>query len=198
MAAKQLWVVAGGNGAGKSTFFQHFLAPRGLPFVNADQIARSLNPQHPETLGYDAARLAHHLRRELLRQGTSFCAETVFSHPSKLDFIAEAKALGYEVILVFIHLSMDGLNQARVAQRVSEGGHDVPADKIIARIPRTLNLVRQALPMADRVRIYDNSSEEKPFRPVAELVQGALTQATDPMPDWARTLLADHLTDGER
>jgi predicted ABC-type ATPase len=73
------------------------------------------------------------LRHDLLQKGISFCLETVFSHPSEIDYVAQAKALGYEVILVFIHLPMDQLNQARVAQHVSEGRHSVPTEKIVAR-----------------------------------------------------------------
>ncbi|MFN3582101.1 MAG: AAA family ATPase, partial [Pseudomonas sp.] len=80
--AKQLWVLTGGNGAGKSTFFRLCLEPRGMAFINADQIARDIDPEHPEQASYEAARLAALLRDGLLREGRSFCYETVFSHPS--------------------------------------------------------------------------------------------------------------------
>lgn len=193
MEPKQLWVLAGGNGAGKTTFFQIFLAGSGLAFVNADLIARNLDAHRPEHISYPAAQLADRLRRELLQKGVSFCAETLFSHQSKVDFVAEAKALGYEVILVFIHLQFNELNQARIAQRVSEGGHDVPAEKVVSRIPRTLRYVREALPLTDRVRLYDNSSEAQPYRLIAELKQGTVSAAVDPLPDWACALLRDYL-----
>ena len=127
---KQLWILAGGNGAGKSTFYRTRLAAKGLVFINADIIARQLYPDTTEIHSYDAAMIAAEMRSQLLQQGRNFCFETVFSHPSKIDFIAEAKALGYEIILVFIHLDDSALNQARIAQRVSEGGHTVPADKV--------------------------------------------------------------------
>lgn len=65
----QLWVLAGGNGAGRSSFFHHSLAPLGLPFVNADILARELYPDAPEAHAYDAARIAAHLRDDLLREG---------------------------------------------------------------------------------------------------------------------------------
>ena len=103
---KQLWVLAGGNGAGKSTFYQTQLAPLGLPFINADILAKELYPQSAEEHSYDAAKLATEMRFRLLHEGRSFCFETVFSHPSKIDFVAQAKVLGYEIILVFIHLDM--------------------------------------------------------------------------------------------
>ena len=189
MTERQLWLLAGGNGAGKSTFYREFIAQRGLPFVNADHIAQGLDPRRPEQAAYRATRVAERLRFDLLRKGVSFCFETVFSHPSKIDFLAAAKASGYEVILIFIHLENDQLNQARVVQRVSEGGHDVPADKIIARIPRTLENLRRAIPLADRVRLYDNSSASTPFGAVASVERGRVRWQIDSPPTWARYIL---------
>ncbi len=192
MARKQLWLLAGGNGAGKSTFFRLFLQARGMQFVNADLIARSLDPDDPEGTAYQAAVLAGHFCRELLERGASFCFETVFSHPSKIDLIARAKSLGYEIILVYIHLHSPDLNQARVVQRVSEGGHKVPADKIVSRLPRTMAQVRAAIPLADQARLLDNSSLDDPFQPVATLRHGELTLHARPLPQWASEILADH------
>ena len=94
MNPRQVWVLAGGNGAGKSTFYQVALAPKGVKLVNADTIAKIINPERPEAVSYQAAGIAEKIRTALLRQGTSFCFETVFSHPSKIEFIAAAKGLG--------------------------------------------------------------------------------------------------------
>lgn len=193
MADRQLWILAGGNGAGKSTFYQQFLAPLDVKFVNADQIASGLDSQHPEKVAYKAARLAEILRYDLLQTRVSFCFETVFSHPSKIDFVAEAKALGYEVVLVFIHLELDELNQARVIQRVSEGGHNVPPEKIISRIPRTLQHIQTTLPLVDKVRLYDNSSEAFPFQTIAYIENERLTLVKEPLPDWAKVMLKEYL-----
>ena len=195
MARKQLWVLAGGNGAGKSTFHERFLAPLGVPFVNADLIALDLNDAHPEKVSYEAARVAERLRYDLIHSGVSFCFETVFSHPSKIDFIAEAKALGYDVIMVFVHLASDELNQARVAQRVSDGGHNVPAEKVISRIPRTLRHVHSVLPLVDMAQFYDNSSSTEPYRSVARLEHGVLTHVADPLPEWAEEMLRGYLSE---
>ncbi|MCF6255574.1 MAG: dephospho-CoA kinase [Gammaproteobacteria bacterium] len=110
-ADKQLWLLAGGgNGAGKSTFYRLFLASTGLPFVNADILAKELNAEQPKVVSYKVAKLAGKLCLDLLRTGTSFCFETVFSHPSKIDFLAAAKSAGYEIIFVYIHLQNDQLN----------------------------------------------------------------------------------------
>lgn len=97
-------MLTGGNGAGKSTFYQYFLKNKGVPFINADVIAKALYPDDPEGFSYNAAKIADEMRQNLLNEGRSFCFEIVFSHPSKIDFIAKAKALGYTINLVFFHL----------------------------------------------------------------------------------------------
>lgn len=190
---KQIWLLTGGNGAGKSTFFEYFLKPAGLPFINADILARQLDNENTEAVSYKAAKLVEKLRLSLLHSGTSFCFETVFSHPSKIDFMATAKSLGYEIILLYIHLQNDELNQARVAQRVNEGGHNVPTDKIISRIPRTMANVKDALPLTDVAMFYDNSSQSQPFLSVARLNEGQLIQQIDVLPDWAVDMLSNYL-----
>ena len=190
---KQLWILAGGNGAGKSTFYRTQLAPLGLPFINADVLAKELYPQAPEEHSYDAAKLATELRFRLLNEGRRFCFETVFSHPSKIDFVAQAKAIGYEIILVFIHLDTVSLNQARVAQWLSEGGHNVPDEKVASRIPRLLHNIKKTLPLCDQVRILNNSRIDTPFQQVAVIRNGQKIQQEISLPDWAKELLESYL-----
>lgn len=182
---KQLWLLTGGNGSGKSTFYERYLKPLGVPFVNADNIAKELYPDSPEAHSYHASQIAEQLRYELLQSGRSFCFETVFSHPTKIDFVGRAKALGYEVILVFIHLASAQLNKARVAQRVELGGHSVPDDKVEARIPRVLQNTKTVIPLCDQVRILDNSRSDNPFVPVLVIKDGKLTTLQDNIPEWA-------------
>ena len=98
MSRPQLWLLVGGNGAGKTTFYRESAALRTLPFVNADLIARRLSPDAPDLAIYDAARSADDLRRGYLGEGETFCAETVFSHPSKVTsvpLIFKTKSTGY-------------------------------------------------------------------------------------------------------
>ena len=185
----QLWVLAGGNGAGKSTFYRLFLKPRGIKLINADLIAREIDPENPEKAGYRAAHLAVRIMEDMLEQGLSFCCETVFSHPSKVDLTARAKALGYEIILVFVHLETPALHEARVSQRVAEGGHSVPSEKIYTRLPRTLQNIAAVLPLADEARILDNSSRKNPFRQIAVIKQGKFKALVSPLPEWIRLLL---------
>ncbi|MEH6605935.1 MAG: zeta toxin family protein [Pseudomonadales bacterium] len=186
MAKPQLWMLVGGNGAGKSTFYQQFLKSRGMPFVNADLIAKEYFPDDPEEMSREAAKMAERLRYRLIEEKKTFCFETVFSHVSKIDFIADAKAAGYEIVLVFIHLGNSELNKARVHQRVSEGGHNVPEDRISPRVERlTQNVCKvMALGLADEVHILDNSSSDNPFVRLATIIDGELSLLMETKPEW--------------
>jgi predicted ABC-type ATPase len=189
--SKQLWVLAGGNGAGKTTFYNLFLAPKGIRLVNADIIAKAISPENSEKVSYEAANVVEQIREELLQQSVSFCFETVFSHVSKIDFVAKAKAQGYEIILVYIHLDTSELNEARVYQRVTEGGHNVPVDKVHSRIPRTMKHIAAVLPIVNEARLLDNSYRKNPFQQVASVKRGRRQWINDPLPQWAEEILKD-------
>lgn len=180
----------GGNGAGKTTFYRNSPGLSGLPFVNADRLARRLRPDAPELVNPEAAVEADRLRRRYIESGVSFCAETVFSHASKVQLVERAKANGYGVNLVYVHLA-DELYVARVVQRVSEGGHDVPVEKILPRVFRLRERVREALPMCDSVWLYDNSDSDRPFELVLSVEANCISTHVTPTPSWA-----SHLTSG--
>ena len=153
------------------------------------QINKDIDFENPEGFSYHAATVAAKIREELISQGVSFCFETVFSHESKIDFIAQAKANGYKTILVFIHLFDSSLNEARVKQRVSVGGHDVTTEKIHSRIPRTMKNIKAALSIVDEARVLDNSSKDDPFRQIIVMKAGNYEAKGDPLPEWAKDLL---------
>ena len=186
---KQLWVLAGGDGAGKTTFYETYLKPLGIKFVNADLIAREINPDNPEDISYKAAILAEKMRDDLLEQGAPFCFETVFSHESKIDFLGKASGKEYKIVLVYIHLIDSSLNEARVHQRRTEGGHGVPSEKIHSRIPRTMKHIGTALTIVDEAWILDNSSENNRFKQVATMESGKYTFIEKPIPDWVREIV---------
>lgn len=186
---KQLWVLAGGNGAGKSTFYKHYLEDYGMIFVNADIIAKEISPKSSKELSYSAAAMAAKIRNDLLSQGVSFCFETVFSHESKIDFIAHAKSLGYKIILVYIHLINSSLNEARVYQRTKEGGHDVPIEKIHSRIPRTMEHIKNAITIVDEAWILDNSSEKDRFKQMVVMKSGEYEVKVNQIPEWVKDIL---------
>lgn len=173
--------IAGPNGAGKSTFYEAFLRQAGLRFINADDIARSLGID-----AYEAAEIAERLRHELVALDESFVFETVFSDPNgaKVDFLVDAVSRGYTVVLCFIGLGSAMASDDRVAIRVMQGGHDVAAEKIATRYPRSLENLRRAITGLPFVWVYDNSDLGNPFRKVAEFERGVLAKQYPPLPSW--------------
>ncbi|MBM7460847.1 zeta toxin family protein [Rhodococcus coprophilus] len=158
---RRLDLVVGPNGSGKSTFVEQRLAPLlpGSVFVNADVIAKQRWPDSPEEHSYEAAQIAATIRDLLIDQGESFIAETVFSHPSKLDLIDRAQRAGYVVVLHVVLVPVE-LSVARVAERVVEGGHRVPEEKIRSRFDRLWPLVADAIGRADHATVYDNTAAD--------------------------------------
>ncbi|MBM7516023.1 AAA family ATPase [Nocardioides nitrophenolicus] len=190
MATPVLHLLAGPNGAGKSTFVVHYLQPvTHLPFVNADVIAAERWPGEELEHAYDASRAAAEQRQTMIAARRSFISETVFSHPSKVDLVAQATAHGYLVHLHVIMVAADTPVE-RVRRRVRAGGHDVPAAKVRERYARLWDLVATARRLADRTTCYDNSSLATPFRVVASYERGRLVGSAD-WPAWTPAPLRD-------
>ena len=180
--------LAGPNGAGKTTFYHSHLAPAGLRFVNADAIARELNLDP-----YAAATVADSVRRELVKQRESFVFETVFSDPvgEKLKFLKEAAHAGYTVVLCFVGIAGTATSEERVAMRVSQGGHDVPHEKLVARPPRIWANLKTALRELPHVWVFDNDDLRRPFQLSAVFEKGKAVRLVKPLPKWLRPLLPD-------
>jgi predicted ABC-type ATPase len=178
--------LAGPNGAGKTTFYHAHLRPAGLRFVNADVLAQEL---HIEP--YAAARVAAAVRQELVKQRESFVFETVFSDPvgEKLAFLKSAAAAGYHTILCFIGTAGPEVCEQRVAMRVSQGGHDVPAEKVVQRFPRTLANLKAAIRELPNVWVFDNNDLRVPYRLVAVFESGRMVKLLRPVPKWLTPLL---------
>lgn len=179
--------LAGPNGAGKSTFYQAHLSSTGLHFVNADLLAITM-----EMDPYAAASLADTLRRQLVEQRASFIFETVFSDPvgQKLQFLLDAERAGYTVLLIFIGVAGAETSDDRVAMRVSQGGHDVPRDKLVERFPRIMDNLKKALAVLSNVWVYDHSDLEQGYRLVAKRESGQEIKLNEPVPEWFSTLLS--------
>jgi predicted ABC-type ATPase len=176
-----IMAIAGPNGAGKTTFYHAHLRPAGLRFVNADVMSRELTIEP-----YDAARVAAEVRAALVASRESFVFETVFSDPvgDKLSFLQAASADGYTVVLCFIGVGGPDVSDARVAMRVSQGGHDVPPGKIRARFPRTMANLRLGIERLPHVLVFDNDDLACPFRLVAAYEHGARVHSAPPLPAW--------------
>lgn len=119
---------------------------------------------------YVAAVLADALRRALLDQGATFTFETVMSSPDKVGFMREAQERGYRTYLYFVATDDPAINLARVAQRVAQGGHDVPDDKVRKRYGASIDLLDKACAVSNRAYVFDNSGEQHEL--LAEIVEG--------------------------
>ena len=187
-------VLVGPNGAGKSTFYQHHLKATALPFINADVLARTLvengAPKGEETERL-AARLADQKRGEMVEAKGSFITETVFSDPvgAKVQFLRDAQGRGYTIIMIFVCVESAELSALRVHTRVLHGGHDVPRERIAARYERMRTNVKSALTFVDLAILVDNSSLDRPLRPVATTANGRLVSAEPLLPWWAKEVL---------
>lgn len=172
MPTPVLHLIAGPNGAGKTTYYERYLARANqLPFVNADVIAAEHWPTDVVARSYDAATVAAEERTHRFEAGESFVTETVFSHPSKVDLIRQAQLAGFLVTLHIVLIPAN-LAVARVQNRVVNGGHDVPVEKILARHERLWSHLVQAIGMTHRAIVLDNSSFERPFTLVMEYRKG--------------------------
>ncbi|HMS16534.1 MAG TPA: zeta toxin family protein [Planctomycetota bacterium] len=143
--SKKIIIIAGPNGAGKTTFARSFLpeeaqCPR---FINADLIAAGLSPFAPEAAAFKAGRLMLEEIDECVRKGTSFAFETTLSGMRYLSRIRQWRAQGYHVSLFFLSLPDAEAAIARVAERVRQGGHDIPEPVIRRRFAAGLRNLEQ-------------------------------------------------------
>lgn len=189
-----MYMIAGPNGAGKSTLYETQIRGKvKAPFINADQIQKNeMNDQSMQG-AYRAAQIAEERRQDHLVSKKSFVTESTFSHPSKLALIDEAKTAGFRVVLFHVNVRSPNLSVLRVADRVKEGGHDVPEEKIRERYDRNKDLIRQAVLKSDKAFIYDNSTLNKAPTKSIGLTNGMVGYLGENIPDWARELYKKEL-----
>lgn len=166
MAEKEkiLYIIAGCNGAGKTTASLRVL-PEVLnckQFVNADEIARGLSPLDPTSMALDAGRLMKARADQLLEGDENFAMETTLSARTYVKLVRRAQEKGFRVHLIFFWLKGPETAITRVAQRVQEGGHNVPQNVIIRRYYWGLNnLFNLFMPIVDVWMLFDNSDMQK-------------------------------------
>ena len=157
---KQLFIFCGCNGAGKTTA-SYTMLPEVLhceDFVNADEIAKGLSPFNPEKVAIDAGKLMLIRMNDLLKKDVSFAFETTLATRSYTRLIKRAQAQGYKVTLLFFWLNSPDLAVQRVAQRVKEGGHNIPEDVIRRRYDSGINnLFKIYMSCVDFWILTDNS-----------------------------------------
>ncbi|WP_436416368.1 zeta toxin family protein [Petrimonas sp.] len=192
---KKLYIIAGCNGAGKTTA-SYTILPEILEcreFVNADEIARGLSPFQPEKVAIEAGRIMLNRIDELTREGENFAFETTLATKSYKQRIIDAQNLGYDVILVFFWLKNVDLAHERVRKRVLEGGHNVPKDVIDRRyISGIKNLFSIYFELADEVLIFDNS--EGKHLSVAAKIGGSVVVYDDIKYEQIKTIYNEYRT----
>ena len=160
MEEKHLYIIGGPNGAGKTTA-SYSVLPKILEcreFVNADEIARGLSPFNPESVAIEAGRLMLSRIAELLRRNESFSIETTLATRSYFRLIEQAHRQGYDVTLLYFWLRTPEQAIARVAERVSKGGHNIPSDIIRRRYQEGIdNLFHIYMPIVDTWVLVNNS-----------------------------------------
>jgi predicted ABC-type ATPase len=167
-----IYLIAGCNGAGKTTFAKEFLPSIGVVrFLNADEIARGLSPLRPEAVAFKAGRLLLSELRELINRHETFALESTLSGRTYVNLFEKAKRRGYVIELHFIWIPDPREAIRRVRQRVIEGGHHVPTEDIRRRFARSIeHFLNDYAPLADRWALWDNST------PPAKLLANSSTQ----------------------
>lgn len=162
--SKNLYIISGCNGAGKTTA-SYSVLPKMLDcleFVNADEIARGLSPFNPESVAIEAARLMIQRIEDLLAKDETFAIETTLATKSYINLVRRAQAKGYQVNVLFFWLRTPELALQRVAERVASGGHNIPEEVVRRRyVAGISNLFRIFIPEVDFWNIYDNSQKPR-------------------------------------
>ena len=179
----QLWIVAGPNGAGKTTIAERWLASR-IPVISPDNLAaiHGLSPMQ-------AGRAAVREQERLLASGVSFAVDTTFSGKRELDLMRRARTAGFKVNLIFICVTSAALCQVRIEERVSSGGHSVPARDVARRFERSLNNLTVALSIAERTFILDNTEEKHKL--LFSIEHSRVKHLSKKMPDWAKQAIPE-------
>jgi predicted ABC-type ATPase len=155
-----IYLIAGCNGAGKTTFAKEFLPSIGvIRFLNADEIARGLSPLRPEAVAFKAGRLLLNELRELIDRHETFALESTLSGRTYVRLFESAKQRGYVIELHFVWIPDPREAIRRVRQRVIAGGHDVPVEDIKRRFARSIrHLLDDYGPLANKWFLWDNSA----------------------------------------
>lgn len=187
-------IVAGPNGSGKTTTTEQLLNNEwgaDSLYINPDNIAQE---QYGDWNSADAvlkaAQTATGQRYECLSNGTDFVFETVFSSAEKMEFLRKAKDAGFFIRIFYVCTESPLININRIAQRYLNGGHEVPISKTISRYYNSLKNISEAIKIADRVYLYDNSTENAAPRLILRTTDGRIAKRySDDLPEWVRAVI---------
>jgi len=160
MKNKNVYIIAGSNGSGKTTFARKFLPyyAKCPNFVNADLIAQGLSPFSPRAAALKAGRLMLEQIRSLAERNVDFAFETTLSGKSYISFLKELKKKSYSINIFFLWIPNPELALSRIKDRVATGGHDVPAVDVKRRFHRGIyNFLEYYRPLADAWLLFNNA-----------------------------------------
>lgn len=189
-----LIVIAGPNGSGKTSVTSKILHHEWLEdseYINPDNVARDMfGDWNDRDAVFRAADYCKEWRERCLAKRRSHIFETVMSANDKVDYILRAKEAGFFIRLFFVSTDSPTINAKRVANRVLNGGHDVPITKIISRYDKSIANCIALAPYVDRMYVYDNSIENAEARLLFRLSNGELVKRyVDDLPMWASSIL---------
>jgi predicted ABC-type ATPase len=179
----EVFMIGGANGAGKTTVALTLLPKfiNACELVNADEIARGLNPVQPETASMMAGRVMIRRIANLITARKNFAFETTCAGHYDVKILCKCRKAGYHLNFIFLWLPLADMAVQRVAQRVKQGGHGIPETTIRRRYIKGLqNMVKIHLPLVDKAIIIDNSGKiliSKDYPVIAEKTAGELTVA---------------------
>ena len=189
-----LIVIAGPNGSGKTSMtrlvIKHEWAEQCV-YINPDEIAQSkFGDWNDVNAVRQAVEYCATWREQLLQGRKDFIFETVLSSDGKVDFLKRAKEAGYFIRMFFICTESPTINAARIANRVMEGGHDVPINKIISRHEKAIINAVKVTKFADRAYFYDNSIDNQDALLLFRTKEGKFAkQYVNSLPGWADRIL---------
>ncbi len=198
-----IYVLAGTNGAGKSSIGGAVIRNMGADYFNPDEATRRIHSASPHLSEREASSAAWHQGKRLLERAIAnrltFAFETTLGGETITALLRQALAKGIEVRVWYVGLATPELHLARVRARVARGGHDIPEGKIRERFERSrVNLIR-LLPHLTELRVFDNSADADPASGktpepllVLHMVNGAITSICDlpQVPGWAKPIVA--------
>ena len=188
-----LIVIAGPNGSGKTSITSKILKHDWIEdcvYINPDNIAKdTFGDWNSSEAIFNAAKLSTQMREDCINEGKSLIFETVLSASDKIDFIQRAKEKGYFIRLFFVGTESPTINASRIAQRVMEGGHDVPITKIISRYSKSIANCCVVSKIVDRAYLYDNSIEFAEPQLLFRAINGLITKEYSNINNWAEPIL---------
>jgi len=188
-----LIVIGGPNGSGKTSITNKILQHEWVEnclYINPDNIAKDTFGDWNSTEAVmKAAIFSTQLRETCISEGKSLIFETVLSTYDKIDFIKRAKSKGYFIRLFFVGTESPTINASRIAQRVMEGGHDVPITKIISRYSKSIANCCVVSKIVDRAYFYDNSIDFKEPKLLFRISDGIITKQYSDVHSWSKPII---------